>query len=181
MKRTVQHGTIHPTANQAVVRVQEKLDHVEDLLTSGMRIEQARAQMRAEGVSPRQARRLTALVYARWAREGRILDRDAKRDHIRAALWEVYRRAMARQGAAVVPGGKGVPSRVEYYDDPDLRSANSALETLGRLEAVMEAPAVPVALVPSGIILAIQKAYGLAPDDAIDATPKPLALPGEGR
>jgi hypothetical protein len=92
------------------------------------------------GVRARQAERYVEACYKRWLAESRAEDRAAARERLREQALHVYRTALGRTRAVPVLEGEGV-QRLEHVPDPDLASANKALDLLGRLDGVIFKPA----------------------------------------
>ncbi len=123
------------------VHVQARLAECEDMLASGIQPKRVVADLRARhGLSKAQGSRYLTQAYARWAQEAGTLDRDARRNQMRATLWAAYCKAMNLERTGVTDG------KTYTYPAPDLRSATSILDILCRLDGLISPPTVNVAV-----------------------------------
>ena len=156
-----------------VPRTIELKEYTEDLLASGLTPKRAASELvKKKGMSRRQAQRYVNTVYLEWAQEAqREGSRDDKRSQIRASLWHLYQLAIQRE-AVTIQG--------EFYPNPDIRGAATALETLCRLDALLEQPnASPVLVAEISVLM--QQHYGLGALEAHGEEVEPKRLNGKGK
>ncbi|MEQ8721011.1 MAG: hypothetical protein RID81_07020 [Sandaracinaceae bacterium] len=140
--------TLEPGRTRAdAFELERRLEYVEERLV--LRLSTARVQREVAeryGVTTRTARDYIRKVRDRWNEEASTEDRVERRNHMRASVNDIFVQAMTRRVPVLERGGAPVleedpdgGSRPVEREEPDLKTAIRAAETLCRLDGLYDA------------------------------------------